>query len=122
MAAADVNLSVKVQGDEIVVTLPGTSYVVTYYRAAAFPQRLLTKSHSGREDEDAPMTQASFTPAPGRRQGTSIGVDRVKKCDVVGADMVASLLLSGAERDALALRLVGSSRSPWLNYDLPPGM
>ena len=24
------------KGDEIVVTLPGTSYVVTYYRAAAF--------------------------------------------------------------------------------------
>ena len=60
MAAADVNLSVKVQGDEIVVTLSGTSYVVTYYRAAAFPQQLLTKSHSGREDEGAPMTQAEF--------------------------------------------------------------
>ena len=60
MAAADVNLSVKVQGDEIVVTLPGTSYVVTYYRAAAFPQQLLTKCHSGREDEGAPMTQAEF--------------------------------------------------------------
>ena len=58
--AAEVSLRVEVQGDEIVVTLPGTSYVVTYYRAAAFPQQLLTKSHSGREDEDAPMTQAEF--------------------------------------------------------------
>jgi hypothetical protein len=58
--AAKVSLSVEVQGDEIVVTLPGTSYVVTYYRAAAFPQQLLTKSHSGREDEGAPMTQAEF--------------------------------------------------------------
>ena len=67
------------QGDDIVVTLPGTSYMVTYYRAAAFPQQLLTKSHSGRlnraaafpqqlltkshsgrEDEGAPMTQAEF--------------------------------------------------------------
>ena len=56
--AAD--MSVEVQGDDIVVTLPGTSYVVTYYRAAAFPQQLLTKSHSGREDEDAPITQAEF--------------------------------------------------------------
>ena len=56
--AAD--MSVEVQGDDIVVTLPGTSYVVTYYRAAAFPQQLLTKSHSGREDEGAPMTQAEF--------------------------------------------------------------
>jgi hypothetical protein len=68
VAAADVNLSVKMQGDEIVVTLPGTSYVVTYYRAAAFPQQLLTKSHSSREDENAPMTQAEFHAAPGRRQ------------------------------------------------------
>ena len=42
----------------VVVTLHGTSYVVTYYRAAAFPQQLLTKSHSGREDEGARMTQA----------------------------------------------------------------
>jgi len=60
VAAANVNLSLKVQGDEIVVTLSGTSYVVTYYRAAAFPQQLLTKSHSGRKDEGAPMTQAEF--------------------------------------------------------------
>jgi hypothetical protein len=54
------DLHVEVQGDDIVVTLPGTSYVVTYYRAAAFPQQLLTKSHSGREDQDGPMTQAEF--------------------------------------------------------------
>ena len=54
------DLHVEVQGDDIVVTLPGTSYVVTYYRATAFPQQLLTKSHSGREDQDAPMTQAAF--------------------------------------------------------------
>jgi len=60
VAAADIGLSVEVEGDEIVVTLPGTSYVVTYYRAAAFPQQLLTKSHSGRADEGAPMTQAEF--------------------------------------------------------------
>jgi hypothetical protein len=58
--AAKVGLSVAVQGDDIVVTLPGTSYVMTYYRATAFPQQLLTKSHSGREDEGAPMTQTEF--------------------------------------------------------------
>jgi hypothetical protein len=58
--AAKVSLSVEVQGDDIVVTLPGTSYVVTHYRATAFPQQLLTKSHSGREVEGAPMTQAEF--------------------------------------------------------------
>jgi len=48
------------QGDEIVVTLSGRSYVVTDYRAAAFPQQLLTKSHSGREDKNTPITQAEF--------------------------------------------------------------
>ena len=58
--AAKVGLNVEVQGDEIVVTLPGTDYVVTYYRAAAFPQQLLTKSHSGREDEGASISQAEF--------------------------------------------------------------
>jgi len=58
--AAKVGLSVEVQGDDIVVTLPGTSYVVTYYRATAFPQQLLTKSHSGREDQGAAMTQSEF--------------------------------------------------------------
>jgi len=36
--AAKVGLHVEVQGDDIVVTLSGTSYVVTYYRAAAFPK------------------------------------------------------------------------------------
>jgi hypothetical protein len=30
VAAADVNLSVEVHGDDIVVILAGTSYVVTY--------------------------------------------------------------------------------------------
>lgn len=57
---ARVDLRLKVQGDEIVVSLSGTNYVVTYYRAAAFPQQLLTKSHSGREDQSATMTQAEF--------------------------------------------------------------
>ena len=51
--AAKVGLSVEVQGDDMVVSLPGTSY-------AAFPRQLLTKSHSGREDQGAPMTQAEF--------------------------------------------------------------
>ena len=58
--ASKVGLSVEVQGDDLVVSLPGTTYVVTYYRATAFPQQLLTKSHSGREDQGAPMTQAEF--------------------------------------------------------------
>jgi hypothetical protein len=58
--AVEVGLTVEGQGHDIIVTLPGTSYVVTYYRAAAFPQQLLTKSHSGREDKNTPITQAEF--------------------------------------------------------------
>jgi hypothetical protein len=34
---AEADLHVEVQGVEIVVTLPGTDYAVTYYRASAFP-------------------------------------------------------------------------------------
>jgi hypothetical protein len=54
------DLHVEVQGDNIIVTLPGTSYVLTYYRSAAFPQQLITKSHSGHEEEGTPMTQVEF--------------------------------------------------------------
>ncbi len=32
-------LHIEVLGDEIVITLPGANYAVTYYRATAFPQR-----------------------------------------------------------------------------------
>jgi hypothetical protein len=56
----DHDLHVEVQGDNIIVTLPGTSYVITYYRSAAFPQQLITKSHSGHEGHGTPMTQAEF--------------------------------------------------------------
>ena len=79
--AAKVGLTVEVQGDDIVVTLPGTNYVVTYYRAAAFPQQLLTKSHSGREDKNTPITQAEFHTRAledRQRQGAQVRVDRVK--------------------------------------------
>ena len=60
MTSPELALHIEVLDDEIVITLPGTNYAVTYYRATAFPQRLLTKSHSGGEDHDAPMTQAEF--------------------------------------------------------------
>jgi len=60
MTSPESALHVEVLDDEIVITLPGTSYAATYYRATAFPQQLLTKSHSGGEDHDAPMTQAEF--------------------------------------------------------------
>ena len=60
MTSPESALNVEVLDDEIVITLSGTNYAVTYYRASAFPQQLLTKSHTGREDHGAPMTQAEF--------------------------------------------------------------
>ena len=56
--AAEADLHVEVQGDEIIVTLPGTRYTVTYYRAT--PHELLAKSYSGQEADGAPMTKAEF--------------------------------------------------------------
>jgi hypothetical protein len=52
------DLHVEVQADDIIVTLPGTDYAVTYYRAT--PRELLAKSHAGRTDHGSPMTQAEF--------------------------------------------------------------
>jgi hypothetical protein len=44
--------------DEIVITVPGTNYAVTYYRATAFLSGF--SPSSTREDHDAPMTQTEF--------------------------------------------------------------
>ena len=51
-------LDVEVDGDEMIVTLPGTNYMATYYRAT--PRELLAKSNSGQEADGAAMTQAEF--------------------------------------------------------------
>ena len=48
-------LDIEVRDDEMIVTLPGTNYVATYYRATA--RELLAKSSSGQESDGA-MTQA----------------------------------------------------------------
>ena len=50
-------LDIEVRDDEMIVTLPGTNYVATYYRATA--RELLAKSSSGQESDGA-MTQAEF--------------------------------------------------------------
>ena len=52
------DLHAEVRDDEIIVTLPGTDYVATYYRAT--PRELLAKSHAGQEADGAPMTLAEF--------------------------------------------------------------
>jgi hypothetical protein len=49
---------VQVDGDELIVFLPGTDYIATFYRAT--PSELLAKSHAGHEVGDAPMTCAEF--------------------------------------------------------------
>ena len=50
---------IEVRGDEIIVTLPGTNYTVTYYKPANSPQ-LLGKDFPMKDDNRAPMTQAEF--------------------------------------------------------------
>jgi len=50
-------LDIEVRDDEMIVTLPGTNYVATYYRATA--RELLAKSSSGQESDGA-MTPAEF--------------------------------------------------------------
>jgi hypothetical protein len=56
----DADLHLEARDRDIVVTLPGADYAVTYYKATRFPQQLLAKSYSGREVERAPMTRVEF--------------------------------------------------------------
>jgi hypothetical protein len=46
-------------GDEIVISLRGTSYIVTYYKPDNSPQ-LLAKRFPDRDDPRARMTQGEF--------------------------------------------------------------
>jgi hypothetical protein len=108
--AAKIGLSVEVQGDDIVVSLPGTSYVVTYYRATAFPRQLLTKSYSGREDQGAPMTQTEFRARawlPTTRQKNLAGSceEEARRCGDT-----AGLLVTPKQRVSALARCGGS---PW---------
>ena len=52
-------LHLEVWDDEIIVTLPDTSYVVTYYRPAN-SRHLLAKRLTNQDDPRAPMTSAEF--------------------------------------------------------------
>ena len=56
MSRSDFDLSVN--ADEIVVTVPFTSYTVTYYKPDNSPQLLARKS--SKDDSSVPMTQAEF--------------------------------------------------------------
>ena len=53
------NLRIEVRDDEIVVTLPGTSYRAVYHKPADKPG-LIATFRSGRSEQGTPMTQAEF--------------------------------------------------------------
>jgi len=52
------DLHVEVQGDYIIITLPGTKFMVTYYKAGDPPQ-LMAKS-DWTDDPDAHITLGAF--------------------------------------------------------------
>jgi hypothetical protein len=53
------NLHVEVEGEEVIVTLPGTRYAVTYYKPANSP-RLQSKHFPMEVDRRSPISQAAF--------------------------------------------------------------
>ena len=67
------DLHVEVQGDYIIITLPGTKFMVTYYKAGDPPQ-LVAKS-DWTDDPDAPITLgvSSTGMVSSQRQGARAG-------------------------------------------------
>jgi hypothetical protein len=59
LAAPWGRLRVDVVDDEIIVSLPGTLYSVTYYKLPKSPQ-LLGKNFPPKDDRRVPLTQAEF--------------------------------------------------------------
>jgi hypothetical protein len=53
------HIQLEVWDDEIIVSLPGTSYAVTYYKPANSPQ-LLAKDFPYDDDRGTELTQAEF--------------------------------------------------------------
>jgi hypothetical protein len=52
-------LHCQVRGGEIIVTLPGTTYTVTYYTLDGFPQ-LLARLISDKDDKRIALTRSEF--------------------------------------------------------------
>ena len=52
-------LRIDVVDDEIVVALPGTNYIVTYYKLPNSPQ-LLAKRIANKDDSRIPLTLSEF--------------------------------------------------------------
>jgi hypothetical protein len=59
MASEKAVLRVSVMFDEIVVTLPGSTYSVTYYKTDKSPQ-LLARRMAATDDIRTPLTAAEF--------------------------------------------------------------
>jgi hypothetical protein len=59
MTSFDPNLGVQAIGDEIIVTLLGTTYSVTYYKPKGSPW-LLAKDIANKDDPRIQMTAAEF--------------------------------------------------------------
>jgi hypothetical protein len=59
MTEFDPKLDIEVWGDDIMVTLPGTNYWVTYFKRKNCPG-LLAKNIVNKDDPRIPMTSADF--------------------------------------------------------------
>ena len=53
------HIQLEVWDDEIIVSLPGTNYIVTYYKPSNSPQ-LLAKNFPYDDDRGTELTQAEF--------------------------------------------------------------
>jgi len=78
-------LHVEVLDDEFVITMPGTSYKVTFRKLADGPG--LSASHNIRDDQDAPITRSEFLARAWR-----IANDKARELGWIAP---------GAERDAI---------------------
>jgi hypothetical protein len=77
MTDSKADLRVTVVDDEIIVTRPGSSYSVTYYKPENSPQ-LLAKRIADHDDLRFEMTAAEFLAEgmdTGQRQGAGVGLD-----------------------------------------------
>ena len=59
MARFDPKLGIQVSGNEIIITLLGTSYSVTYFKRGGSPG-LFAKDIANEDDPRVPMTSAEF--------------------------------------------------------------
>jgi hypothetical protein len=75
------NLHIDVVDDEIIVTLPLTSYTVTYYKPTNSPQ-LLAKRIANKDDPRVPVTLSEFLVRAWKAandRGARVGVDYMRK-------------------------------------------